>query len=90
MKVGDWVTNTEGFLFRVTENNMYASDDFTFWQPKEGEWCWFYSPFWTDKKPILDTFKCIEENKFRTGSGVQTTHCEPFIGKLPSFIKDKQ
>ena len=90
MKVGDWVTNTEGFLFRVTENNMHASDDFTLWMPKEGEWCWM----WNDgfDKPYLEKLMKIDKNgKFYAKSvGDRFKHCEPFIGELPSFIKDKQ
>lgn len=101
-KVGDWVINSEGFIFRVTENNIHASGDFTIWQPKKGEWCWFWSD-WTGI-PELREFICIEGISIEKGgiyvvkplkadknyrySQVAFNHCEPFIGELPSFLKD--
>lgn len=93
MKIGDWVTNTEGFLFRVTENNMHVSDDFTLWIPKEGEWCWSkYDGLVqilkiTDERYIVFPLSTSEKDctiEYRLGG------LEPFIGELPSFIKDKQ
>ncbi len=60
------------------------------WQPKEGEWCWFW-----DKKDNTPSIGKIE--KYHNGyyyssafNGSICEYCEPFIGELPSFLKDKR
>jgi len=61
------------------------------WQPKEGEWCWFWNKD-SEMPPVLRRFKQTQKD------GAHITkddcyfydYCEPFIGTLPSFIKDKQ
>ena len=94
-KVGDWVYNTVSKVYSRVEEDSILLDNynpnniFELWQPKEGEWCWFYSNFWMDKLPILEQFSHIEDNKFKTKRGVLTMECEPFIGELPSFLKGK-
>ena len=74
------------------------------WQPKEGEWCWFRSSHMPKYIQVLAQFKefsydsfagkyTIMFNKEDVEEGVTSLHydkCEPFIGELPSFIKDKQ
>lgn len=69
------------------------------WHPKEGEWCWFYDIGM--RTPQLHQFQCFSENeqlnygerfveKGQERDSWGYDYCEPFIGELPSFIKDKQ
>ena len=68
----------------------YNSDDCVLWQPKEGEWCWFWNKD-SEMPPVLRRFKQTQKD------GAHITkddcyfydYCEPFIGELPSFLKDK-
>ena len=83
----------------VFDGEIFQSEQYEHWQPKEGEWCWF----WTNKGKILlgRLFK-FESNAYYYDSpfcnmdinevGIdrfKANYCEPFIGKLPSFLKDK-
>lgn len=96
MKVGDWVNlvRDDGIIFDTFQydNDWNGKNGFSLelWQPKEGEWCWM----WNDgfDKPYLEKLMKIDKNgKFYAKSvGDRFKHCEPFIGELPSFIKDKQ
>ena len=57
------------------------------WQPKKGEWCWF----WDDVKnssehPVLDRFKSIENGKFK--AYYPWDNCAPFKGELPEHLKE--
>lgn len=61
------------------------------WQPKEGEWCWF----WDDNKvvvAVLSKFKCIKyigSNAFYQNiNDIPYTHCAPFKGDLPEHLKE--
>lgn len=63
------------------------------WQPKVGEWCWFYNEI-PNKPPILgkfigmfmsSTYKCHWRGI--VDSFTIYEHCEPFIGELPSFLQ---
>ena len=103
-KVGDWIRikgTLESDIFKLTENEIkykeiilghfiFEENTWTHWQPAEGEWCWM----WNDgfDKPYLEKLMKIDKNgKFYAKSvGDRFKHCEPFIGELPSFIKDKQ
>ena len=61
------------------------------WQPKEGEWCWFKD----EKNTIGSLTKLVGIEKDGTYYGYSScgipdeAPCvEPFIGELPSFLKD--
>ena len=62
------------------------------WQPKEGEWCWFWNSalgIW-----FISTLKDFGEYnnsiQYRCNSVYYICEkCEPFIGELPSSLKDK-
>ena len=72
------------------------------WQPKECEWCWF----WNNEKDLtMQKFWKIEQGYFIVPFcekskndvifyyNIATAHfknCEPFIGKLPTFLKDSK
>lgn len=62
------------------------------WQPQVGEWCWLYG-----KLIKLTDISSIEYCQYITSVGDNDeasyeylqSNCEPFIGTLPTFLKDK-
>lgn len=99
MKVGDWVNlvRDDGIIFDTFQydNDWNGKNGFSLelWQPKEGEWCWSkYDGLVqilkiTDERYIVFPLSASEKDctiEYRLGG------LEPFIGELPSFIKDKQ
>ena len=65
------------------------------WEPTEGEWCWFYKEEIKPKHigthwaiPNLHKFGKTTESGIQTIEGFCYSFCEPFIGQLPSFLKD--
>ena len=94
-KVGDWVVFNnevdEPITFQISYIGKWIhnkkDDRFTpalcdYWQPKVGEWCWCYSSQGgkgTDIPPNLVRYSHYYEDLI----------VEPFIGELPSFIKEK-
>ena len=110
-KVGDWVRLKDkdfnsvfqielideyGNLFDNTQKYRGEQQYYELWQPKEGEWCWFWDH--TDSLIVLQQFKekIVNESKtvYRTTdiAGFETVfyNCEPFIGELPSFLKENR
>ena len=102
-KVGDWVISNNQALKVEAINDIGNPCIFDgtwlkeigtheLWQPKESEWCWF-----KDERNTIGTLVQlvgIEED----GTYYGYTSCgipdkapcvEPFIGELPSFLKDK-
>ena len=58
-------------------------------KPKENEWCWFYN----ESHPVLARLLRIENDEFIAIESDMIgnryyKYCEPFIGKLPSFMND--
>lgn len=110
-KVGDWVRK-EPFLFeqevyQLAYSDFYGvgrkSDSFFEnlepWQPKEGEWCWFYTNTSKGRRfinPQLGKFQNLVEqdtNTYKNGYRYIADigfykQCEPFIGELPTFLKE--
>lgn len=102
-KVSDWVRFTpsnEVFKIHYLDNNIvtntkhnghYDIDFVELWQPQVGEWCWFWD--FEQEIPKLMQFKEMFNGDLFTSIQDKIeayTYCEPFIGELPSFIKDKQ
>ena len=98
-KIGDWVQVIAGHerpigsLFKVKSClTSYKVADVKLWEPKEGEWCWFWNSalgIW-----FISTLKDFGEYnnsiQYRCNSVYYICEkCEPFIGELPSFLKDK-
>lgn len=113
-KVGDWVIDKKRKHkpFMVTSSDLeadspnYVKIDCELWQPKPGEWCWFWNE--PSDIPILAKLISIEyflerptEYKIKTPSYISETvyscmtymyfkNCEPFIGQLPTNLKDSK
>ena len=94
-KEGDWIrNNSSDTIFKYTSNmlkpNLSCCEH---WKPRPNELCWFWTP--TEKKyPKLGKFLCMfgfsYYAKFGDAnySGESNTCCEPFIGTLPTHLKD--
>jgi hypothetical protein len=90
-KVGDWVIDTnENTIYQVSEKlpRTYLNKYCLLWKPKEGEFV-----FAKDKnKVFLVEFVGFYKNKYmckHLGSFSETFYTiQPFIGELPSFLKD--
>lgn len=74
-------------------------DTIELWQPEAGEWCWFYFSESVSDHNCLTLGKFIgfrnkESNVlfleyYDTDNNIFASDmCEPFIGQLPSFIKE--
>ena len=102
-KPGEWVDipslNTEPVQYRSDLCHLGLE----LWKPKPGEWCWFWNDnnylpnirqFSTCLKTIDGTIiHLIKQDKsagiLMSHCGIEGyTHCEPFIGQLPTTIKD--
>lgn len=65
------------------------------WTPESGEWCWVFND---DRIPTISQFVEINEDMTRKYFAVYPNkphalgswykYCEPFIGELPSNLKD--
>ena len=78
-----------GTLGLKSKGTVLYSDEVKLWQPKVGEWCWF----WNNNQPKLKKLYSInyEHNvhwTYKTIDCKTYQHCEPFIGQLPSILKD--
>ena len=101
-KIGDWV-KYDGEFYRVHEeyngkgniskevvNSLVRHDkNVQLWQPKEGEWvvCTISSI-----ENMFSVFKYEEElyNEIKEMNPADDVIIQPFIGELPSFLKDNQ
>lgn len=97
-KVGDWVKiltfrnhvpvtikDIEGCRY-ILSTGLYADDSILeHWKPQLGEWCWYSK--W-DKIVCVEFYLCkfvLDMNEVEP----EFNHkYEPFIGQLPSFLKD--
>ena len=101
-KVGDWVYyagefyrvheeyNGKGNISKEVVNSLVRHDkNVQLWQPKQGEWCWFWNKRLVQELH-LSQFSNVFNDTYYTHTGNDFDHCEPFIGELPSFLKDNQ
>lgn len=105
-KAGDWVRDTRQGMKKpiaqlkpnciaLTNPEEYAAH-YIPWVPEVGEWCWFWDDI-TPHRPTLRKFGCSELPKHYSDNVVfcdseqnPFTNCEPFIGELPSFLKENK
>lgn len=90
-----------GSLFKVKSClTRYRAADVKLWEPNEGEWCWFYTSESKGRRyinPQLGRFQNFVKqntNTYKNGYRFVTDvgfykQCEPFIGELPSFLKEQ-
>jgi hypothetical protein len=59
------------------------------WQPKPGEWCWF----WSGGSVVrIDQFAeyLLPSKNYKTKTGNWYRSCAPFTGELPEHLKEVQ
>jgi len=91
-RVGDWIKSPSAGIFQCKSQASLDSckgnyGDWELWEPKIGEWCWCSE--W-DEIVCLDYYLCrfvIGMNELEDG---YTYKYEPFIGELPSFLKENK
>jgi hypothetical protein len=100
-KVGDWVNEKGSETPRCLDkeyieiiNKTNTWEDFTKWQPKQGEWCWFYddkkdNPFTSPLEEIFSIGDTIYQSKYTNKGKYMWNYCEPFIGQLPTILQEK-
>ena len=94
-KVGDWVRELNPLpfakeVYQLSDSDFYGVgrksniyfENIEKWQPKEGEWCW------SKKRNELTNNVCELIRFYWDNANIGD--CEPFIGELPSFLKDKK
>ena len=66
--------------------------DYELWQPKVGEWCWFWNRDKPNKPKLKQLYSINYEHDvhwtYKTIDCKTYQHCEPFIGQLPTNLKD--
>ena len=99
-KVGDWVRDLrDNSVFQINSVNFNLNLSITngvyiHWQPKPGEWCWFYQS--KREIPTLGNLKhfsdkdsfCAYSTPKASMSVKYFKHCEPFLGQLPTNLQD--
>lgn len=90
-KAGNWVVHPDANApWKLSQNSIDHLDNskLELWQPKAGEWCWFWDS--ENFPPKLRQFKrLLISNKYQYESfqAFAYIHCEPFLGKLPTTLK---
>ena len=71
----------------MNKDVIKANKEPRLWQPQESEWCWYGF----ELVEVIDTATSLKICRQQSDSyeEVSVTILEPFIGSLPSFIKDK-
>jgi hypothetical protein len=61
------------------------------WQPKPGEWCWFWDGDMKERA-FIARFKGMYDGCFMFGNyqAPRFQHCAPFTGELPEHLKEVQ
>lgn len=57
------------------------------WQPKQGEWCWFWDDNFEESAHFA-RFGGMREDMFMTDYSTTWNHCAPFVGELPPHLKE--
>lgn len=93
-----------GILGLKSKGTVLYSDEVELWHPKPNEWCWFWNKDMdTNQSPRLAQFHLMTEElqkpmdfpafyqtKYKaTKLGYLYDFCEPFIGQLPTHLKDQ-
>ena len=99
-KIGDWVRDLrDNRVFQINSVNFNLNLSITngvyiHWQPKPGEWCWFYQS--KREIPTLGNLKhfsdkdsfCAYSTPKASMSVKYFKYYEPFLGQLPTNLQD--
>lgn len=100
-KPGDWVRyKGVAQISHITHTGYHLSNGYItkgdngeikLWKPQPGEWCWFWGIF--DLVPKLAQFidvhsKGYHAKTFSANDSSYYSNVEPFIGQLPTILKD--
>ena len=89
-KVGDWVRDLrDNNVFQINSTNFnlnlsIKNTVYTHWEPKLGEWCWYSK--W-DEIVCAEFYLCKFVLNMNEVEPEFKHKYEPFIGKLPSYLK---
>jgi len=98
-KVGDWVEFPDFWdprpkqIVRInngvafTKDNKCLLEQLSKWAPHPDEYCWFWNTTTLVTHPVIATFERMLNESFETDIG-PFDHCEPFIGSLPSYLRE--
>ena len=80
----------KGELGLKSGGTVLYSSEAVHWKPKIGEWCWFWN---FNEMPTLEQFSKYHNlddhlGNYETLAVKLYQHCEPFIGELPTYLKD--
>ena len=82
-----------GILGLRSGGSVLYSDEVKLWQPKVGEWCWFWNRDKPNKTKLKQLYSINYEHDvhwtYKTIDCKTYQHCEPFIGQLPTHLKDQ-
>ena len=78
---GDFGLKSRGTVHYASEAEL--------WQPKEWEWCWFRDNRGEAALKQFSQMCPIVVTNYISKQGLTSGTVEPFIGKLPTFLKDK-
>ena len=106
-KVGDFITVTgtsvsteqvvkiDGDIIHVRNYGMCYARQATPWQPKKGDWCWF----WNEGAiiTVLELLEIVDDGNRKYFAAMPNIphflggyyqYCEPFLGKLPTKLRN--
>ena len=92
-KVDDWVKTINGIdkITGIHDNNVdllvnqfSTLEQLEKWEPKTGEWCWFWDK---DSKSLMKSPLLGKYGEY-SWSLEYYDYCEPFFGTLPSIEQD--
>ena len=87
-QVGDWVRDLVNNKV-VRLGNHYHKGGIEPWTPQPGEWCWFWDDERSTDGAYLSTFVEYVDEYILAGDDSEWDHCEPFIGTLPTIVKEE-
>ena len=98
-KPGDWVNIPSLYTDPVQYRSDLCHLGLELWQPKPNEWCWFWNKSFP-KRQLLPFRSYFKGSFYSTEYGVTIfnevlckcnyfDYCEPFIGQLPTNLKDQ-
>lgn len=90
-ETGDWLRTLPGHenrtpapIFKIESClTRFSKASVEPWKPQPDEWCWFHNGTSEDCEPFISKF---EQSSYNNAFD----YCEPFIGTLPTYLKDTE